>query len=98
MKKVKLAAFLLITCLVAHSENITPRENVIRASQLSYVEGIKPGFVWVSAISVESKPVYLSNSSGTSIMTIPLTVVSAYDSTSTRYDVSNLYALKNERI
>ena len=73
------------------------REHVLRTSMFSYTEQVKPTFVWVSSVKVESNPTHFSDSAGNGIMAKPNSVVSAYDSTSTRYNTSNFYSYKSDR-
>ena len=95
--KTVVAIVLLLSSHLAYSADNYTRNYISSASMMSYTGQINPVFAWVSTVSTESKPTYFTNSSGASIMANPSSVVSGYDSTSTRYNVSNFYALKSDR-
>ena len=73
------------------------RAYALQTSMTSYTEQIKPTTFWLSSFSNEKRPAYFTNASGASIMANPSSVVSAYDSSSSRYGMSNFYALQNDR-
>jgi hypothetical protein len=94
--------FLLIFLWLIFSGNLFAadpmvREHVLRASMLSYTTQIKPTPIWVSSVKIESNPTYFVDSAGSGIMARPNSVVSAYDSTSTRYGMSDMYSYKSDR-
>jgi hypothetical protein len=94
--------YLLIFIWLIFSRNLFAadpivREHVLRASMLSYTQQIKPTPIWVSSVKVESNPTYFADSAGSGIMARPNSVVSAYDSTSTRYGMSDMYSYKSDR-
>jgi hypothetical protein len=73
------------------------RNYAIQTSMTAYTQQVTPVSFWLSSYNTEKKPMYFTNASGASIMSNPSSVVSGYDSTSTRYSVSNFYALQNDR-
>jgi hypothetical protein len=88
---------LLLVATKSFSADAYTRNYVIQASMTSYTGQMQPLPFWMSSYSSEKKPLYITNASGTSIMANPVSVVSAYDSTSTRFNVSNFYAFQNDR-
>jgi hypothetical protein len=80
----------------AFSADAFTRNYAIQTSMTSYTEQVKPVGFWLSSFSSEKNPIYFTNASGMSIMANPTSAVSAYDSTSTRYGMSNFYALQND--
>jgi len=86
---------LLLSINVFAADTFT-RNYAIQTSMTSYTDQIKPVGFWLSSFSSDKKPMYFTNASGMSIMANPSSAVSAYDSTSTRYGMSNFYALQND--
>lgn len=74
------------------------RNYTLQATMTSYATQVTPMGFWLSSYVSEKKPTYFSNASGGSIIANPSFVVSGYDSTSTRYDMSSFYALQRDRI
>ena len=95
--KMFFALFLSCATSCAIGADAQYRGYVTSASMMSYTGQLSPTPFWISSFTAESKPQYFTNSSGASIIANPQTVVSAYDSTASRYDVSNFYALKSDR-
>jgi hypothetical protein len=81
----------------AFSADAFSRNYAIQVSMTSYTGQVKPVGFWLSSFSSEKKPMYFTNASGLSIMANPSSAASAYDSTSTRYGMSNFYALQNDQ-
>lgn len=96
MRLVSFYALTLIALDVIAADTFT-RSYAIQTSMTSYTEQVKPASFWLSSYSTEKKPMYFTNASGMSIMANPSSVVSGYDATSSRYDVSNFYSLQNDR-
>jgi hypothetical protein len=96
MKLAFLCALSLIASNVFAADAFT-RNYSIQTSMTAYTEQVQPIGFWISSYSTEKKPMYFTNASGASIMANPSSVVSAYDSSSTRYSVTNFYALQNDR-
>jgi len=86
---------LLLSVNVFAADTFT-RNYAIQTSMTSYTDQIKPVGFWLSSFSSDKKPMYFTNASGMSIMANPSSAVSAYDLTSTRYGMSNFYALQND--
>jgi hypothetical protein len=96
MKNLVIACMLVISSNTFAADTFT-RNYAIQMSMTSHTDQVKPVSFWISSYSTEKKPMYFTNASGASIMSNPSSVVSGYDSTSTRYSVSNFYALQNDR-
>ena len=95
MRIVSFLTLMIFSDNVFSADSFT-RNYVIQASMTSYTEQVKLTSFWLSSFSSEKKPMYFTNASGVSIMANPSSVVSAYDFTSTRYSMSNFYALQND--
>jgi len=91
-----LLLLLSLYALQATAADAFIRNYSIQNSMYSYTGQTQPVSFWVSSFSSEKKPAYFTNASGMTVMGNPSSVVSAYDSTSTRYSVSNFYALQND--
>jgi hypothetical protein len=93
----------IIFCLLyfvfanSYGADANTRSYMIQTSMTAYTEQVTPVSFWISSFSSEKKPMYFTNASGMSILANPSSVVSGYDSTSTRYNVSSFYALQNDR-
>lgn len=74
------------------------RNYSLQTTMISYVGQEMPMGFWLSSCLSEKRPMYFANASGASIMANPSVVVSAYDSTSAKYNLSNFYALQNDRL
>lgn len=88
---------ILMLCGKVFAADPMVREHVLRTSMFSYTEQVKPTRMWISSVKVESNPTQFVDSAGSGIMAKPNSVVSAYDSTSTRYNTSNFYSYKSDR-
>ena len=95
MRVFSFLVLLLLSVNVFAADTFT-RNYAIQTSMTSYTDQIKPVGFWLSSFSSDKKPMYFTNASGMSIMANPSSAVSAYDSTSTRYGMSNFYALQND--
>ena len=95
MRVFSFLVLLLLSVSVFAADTFT-RNYAIQTSMTSYTDQIKPVGFWLSSFSSDKKPMYFTNASGMSIMANPSSAVSAYDSTSTRYGMSNFYALQND--
>lgn len=95
MRVFSFLVLLLLSINVFAADTFT-RNYAIQTSMTSYTDQIKPVGFWLSSFSSDKKPMYFTNASGMSIMANPSSAVSAYDSTSTRYGMSNFYALQND--
>ena len=73
------------------------RSYKIQTAMTAYTGQVKPVGFWISSYSIEKNPTAFTNSSGAAIMSNPASMVSAYDSTSTRYNMSDFYAMQNDR-
>jgi hypothetical protein len=96
MRNILILILLIFSTHVTAADSFT-RNYAIQNSMYSYTEQVKPVNFWVSSFSNEKNPTYFTNASGMSIMANPSSVVSSYDSTSTRYSVANFYAQQNDR-
>jgi len=96
MRLAFISALFLISSDLLAADAFT-RNYSIQTSMTAYTEQVQPIGFWISSYSTEKKPMYFTNASGASIMANPSSVVSAYDSSSTRYSVTNFYALQNDR-
>ena len=95
MRVFSFLVLLLLSVNVFAADTFT-RNYAIQTSMTSYTDQIKPVGFWLSSFSSDKKPMYFTNASGMSIMANPSSAVSAYDLTSTRYGMSNFYALQND--
>lgn len=96
MRVFALIAFLFLSSNV-HAADAVTRNYSIQSSMYSYTGQVRPVGFWISSFSNEKNPAYYTNASGMSIMANSSSVVSGYDSTSTRYSVANFYAQQNDR-
>jgi len=95
MKNLILCILTLFALEVVAADSFT-RNYSIQSSMHSFNSQIEPMSFWISSFSSEKKPQYFTSASGSSIMANPVSVTSAYDSSSTRYGVSSFYALQND--
>jgi hypothetical protein len=92
-----LSLILMVFGSYALAADTFTRNYAIQNSMYSYTGQVEPMGFWISSLTNEKNPKYFTNASGMSIMANPSSVVSAYDSTSTRYSVANFYSQQNDR-
>ena len=93
------ALFLFLWCpVLSFAADSFTRNYVIQASVASLNGQTGSSLFWISSYLQENKPAYFTNASGMTVLANPSSIVSAYDSTSTRYSMSKFYSLNNDHM
>jgi hypothetical protein len=95
--KLVLALLLVLTASFSAFAQESIRDYAARTSILSFSNSTQMPPLWFSSFMNEKKPAYFTNASGAMIMMNPVSVTSAYDSTTTKYSMSRFYAQNADR-